>query len=94
MVCSLFHRQSESRGGFGTWVEANLVAKMVNGRQIRGWSIVSKMAAFGWKNRRSVEMRQSGSKMVDGEVCKEVGKVFDSKKGQQRKLTFAEVVNK
>ncbi|KAK3228303.1 hypothetical protein Dsin_008165 [Dipteronia sinensis] len=70
-----------------------MVAKTMNGRQIRGWSIVSKIAAIGWEKRRSVLLKQSGSRMVDEEVYKVDGKVFDSKKGQQRKPAFAEVVN-
>ncbi|KAK1565073.1 hypothetical protein Q3G72_018124 [Acer saccharum] len=77
---------------FGSWAEANLVAESVNGRLIRGWSIVSKMANFGWKSRRSVVLRQSGSRMVDGEVGK-VNRMFTgSKKGHQRMRSFAEVV--
>ncbi|KAK2651678.1 hypothetical protein Ddye_011534 [Dipteronia dyeriana] len=57
------------------WVEANMVAKTVNGRQIRGWYIVSKMVAFRWENWRSVVLRQSGSRMMDGEICKVDGKI-------------------
>ncbi|KAI9180709.1 hypothetical protein LWI28_007425 [Acer negundo] len=53
---------------------------MVNGKQICGWPIVSKMADFGWKNRRYRASIQSGSRMVDRVVNNVDGKVNGVKK--------------
>ncbi|KAK3219363.1 hypothetical protein Dsin_013333 [Dipteronia sinensis] len=78
---------------FGLWEEANKVANMVNGKQILGWPIISKMAAFGWKNRRSMALSQSGSRLVDGKGSNVNGKVNSAKKGHQMRQTFVDVIN-
>ncbi|KAK1556033.1 hypothetical protein Q3G72_034857 [Acer saccharum] len=52
------------------------------------------MAIFGWKNQSSLMMRQSGLRMVDGEVSNGNGKANCDREGQQSKQTFVEVVNK
>ena len=42
---------------FETMEEAKKVASLTNGMHVYGWPIVSKVTAFGWNRRRSVEDR-------------------------------------
>ncbi|KAK3228216.1 hypothetical protein Dsin_008078 [Dipteronia sinensis] len=78
---------------FETWEKANKVANLANERNLRRWPIVSKMAAFGWKNRLSPALRLSLSRKVDGEASNVDDKANGDQKGKPRKLTFVEMVN-
>ncbi|KAK2645152.1 hypothetical protein Ddye_020347 [Dipteronia dyeriana] len=43
---------------FGSLEEANKVERMTNEMYIYGWSIVSKVASYGWNRRRSIKSRE------------------------------------
>ncbi|KAK2654889.1 hypothetical protein Ddye_014745 [Dipteronia dyeriana] len=78
---------------FETWEEANNVANMVNGRLIFGWPIASKIASYGWSNRRSWAARKGGLSRVTSESRKVNEKAEYNQGEQRRQQSFAEVVN-
>ncbi|KAK3224600.1 hypothetical protein Dsin_004462 [Dipteronia sinensis] len=57
---------------FETLEEANKVAHMVNGMHIYGWTISSRVATYGWRNRRTMAHRHPGGESP--EEVTEVGK--------------------
>ncbi|KAK1592042.1 hypothetical protein Q3G72_018286 [Acer saccharum] len=72
----------------GQELDDELVAIKANRSHIRGWLIALKMVAVGWKNRRSLALRQRGSRMINGKENHVVGKVKCDMEGQQSKQTF------
>ncbi|KAK3231711.1 hypothetical protein Dsin_003592 [Dipteronia sinensis] len=79
---------------FESLEEARKVAESVNGKNVIGWSISSKVVAFGWKNRRLGAVKDFGPRIGD-EVPVEDGKIIGSQRYRIRNRnngSFAEAL--